>query len=116
MVYRPSIGLVIAAGLAGSALATLIVSFAADRFGRRRSLLLLSLISVVGGIALARSPNVPALVIMAFVGMLNGTGTDRFASFALDQAIVPGLAPDSKRRWNLAWYNVLLDGGRRWEH
>jgi predicted MFS family arabinose efflux permease len=48
---------------------------------------------------------------MVFVGMLNGTGTDRSASFALDQAIVPGLAPDSKRTWNLAWYNVLLDGG-----
>ena len=33
------------------------------------------------------------------------------ASFALDQAIVPGLAADSKRTWNLAWYNVVLDGG-----
>lgn len=106
-----AIGLVIATGLAGSALATLIVSFAADRFGRRRSLLVLSLLSAVSGIALARSPNLPALVIMAFVGMLNGTGTDRSASFALDLAIVPGLAPDSKRTWNLAWYNVLLDGG-----
>jgi predicted MFS family arabinose efflux permease len=48
---------------------------------------------------------------MAFVGMLNGTGTDRSAAFALDQAVVPGLVPDSKRTWNLAWYNVLLDGG-----
>jgi MFS family permease len=34
-----TIGLVIAAGLAGSALATIIVSFAADRLGRRQSLL-----------------------------------------------------------------------------
>jgi len=43
--------------------------------------------------------------------MLNGTGTDRSASFVLDQAIIPGLAPDTRRTWNLAWYNVLLDGG-----
>ena len=106
-----AIGFVIAAGLAGSALATVIVSFAADRVGRKRSLLYLSLLSAVGGIALARSPSFPVLVIMAFVGMLNGTGTDRSAAFALDQAVLPGLVSDVKRTWTLAWYNVLLDGG-----
>jgi MFS family permease len=106
-----TIGLVIAAGLAGSALATIIVSFAADRLGRRQSLLVLSLLTGVGGLALALSPTLAVLLTMVFIGMLNGTGTDRSASFALDQAIVPGLAPDSKRTWNLAWYNVLLDGG-----
>jgi MFS family permease len=106
-----AIGLVIASGLAGSALATVAVSFAADRLGRKNSLFFLSLLSAVGGIALALSPSLPVLLTMVFIGMLNGTGTDRSASFALDQAIVPGLAPDSERTWNLAWYNVLLDGG-----
>ncbi len=106
-----AIGLVIAAGLVGSALATVIVSFSADRLGRRRSLLVLSLLSAIGGLALAVSPALPVLLIMAFVGTLNGTGTDRSASFALDQAVVPGLVPDSRRTWSLAWYNVLLDGG-----
>ncbi len=106
-----TIGLVIAAGLAGSALATVGVTFSADRVGRKNSLLFLSLLSAVGGIALALSPSLPVLLAMVFVGMLNGTGTDRSASFALDQAIVPGLAADSKRTWNLAWYNVVLDGG-----
>ena len=105
------IGFVIAAGLAGSALATVIVSFAADRVGRRQSLLVLSLLTGIGGLALALSPALIVLLTMVFIGMVNGTGTDRSASFALDQAIVPGLAPDSKRTWNLAWYNVLLDGG-----
>ena len=106
-----TIGLVIATGLAGSALATVIVSFAADRLGRKQSLIFLSLLSGIGGMALALSPALGVLLAMVFIGMLNGTGTDRSASFALDQAIVPGLAPDSKRTWNLAWYNVLLDGG-----
>lgn len=105
------IGLVIAAGLTGSALATIIVSLAADRLGRRQSLLVLSLLTGIGGLALALSPALAVLLTMVFIGMLNGTGTDRSASSALDQAIVPGLAPDSRRTWNLAWYNVLLDGG-----
>jgi MFS family permease len=103
-----TIGLVIAAGLAGSALATILVGFAADHLGRRHSVLVLSLLSAVGGLVLAFSPTLPVLLIMAFLGMLNGTGTDRSAAFVLDQAIVP---PDAKRTWNLAWYNVLLDGG-----
>jgi MFS family permease len=105
------IGLVIAAGLAGAALATIIVSFAADRLGRRRGLVILSLLSALGGLALALSPNLPLLLITAFVAMLNGTGTDRSPSFVLDQAIIPGLAHDAKRTWNLAWYNVLLASG-----
>ena len=106
-----AIGLVIAAGLAGSASATVVVSFAADRLGRRHSLVFLSLLNAVGGVALAISPSFPVLLIMAFIGMVNGTGTDRSASFALDQAVIPGLVPDVKRTLKLAWYNVLLDGG-----
>jgi MFS family permease len=106
-----AIGLVIATGLAGSALATAVVSVAADRVGRRRSLVFLSLLSAVGGVAFALSPSLPVLLIMAFIGMVNGTGTDRSASFALDQAVIPGLVLDSKRTLKLAWYNVLLDGG-----
>ena len=105
------IGLVIAAGLAGSALATGLVSFFADRVGRRCFFLILSLLSGVAGVALALSPSLPILAILAFVGMLNGTGTDRSAASALDQAVIPGLISDAKRTWNLAWYNVLLDGG-----
>lgn len=105
------IGLVIAAGLTGSAMATIIVSFSADRLGRRRCLVILSLLGTLSGMALALSPNFWLILLTAFISMLNGTGTDRSPSFVLDQAIVPGLAPDAKRTWNLAWYNVLLDGG-----
>lgn len=105
------IGFVIAAGLGGSALATVVMSLAADRMGRRRFLVLLSLLTTVGGLALALRPNLLALTGMAFVGMLNGTGTDRSAAFALDQAVVPSLVSDAQRTWSLAWYNVFLDGG-----
>ena len=106
-----AIGLVIAVGLAGSALATVLVSLIADRIGRRPFFLVLSLLNGVAGIALVVSRSLPALAILAFVGMLNGTGTDRSAASALDQAVIPGLVSDIKRTWNLAWYNVLLDGG-----
>ena len=105
------IGVAIAAGLAGAAVATVLVSLGADRFGRRRALVVLSLFSCVGALALAFVPSFPVLLLLAFVGMLNGTGTDRSAAHSLDQAIIPGLVPDTKRTWSLAVYNALLDGG-----
>lgn len=106
-----SIGLVVGAGLAGSALATLAVSFSADRLGRRRALFLLALLSATGGLTLALTHIFPALLVLALISMLNGTGTDRSASYALEQAVIPGLAASTKRTWNLAFYNVLVDGG-----
>ena len=106
-----SIGLVIGTGLAGAAVATLVVSLKADRLGRRPTLVFLALLGSIAGIALAITPRLSILLPLAFVGMLNGMGTDRSAAFALEQAIIPGLIPDAKRTWTLAWYNIVLDTG-----
>jgi MFS family permease len=106
-----AIGVTIGVGLAGTAIATLTASLVADRFGRRRFLLLLCLLGATAGLSLAVTRSLPVLLMFAFIGMLNGTGTDRSASYAIEQAVIPGLAPDTRRTWNLAWYNVLLDSG-----
>jgi MFS family permease len=105
------IGLLIGVGLAGSSVATLIVSLRGDSWGRRRVLVGLALLSAIGYLALAVFSDASALVPLAFVGMLNGMGRDRGAASALDQAILPETVPDSRRTWALAWYNVTLDGG-----
>ncbi|PYV98094.1 MAG: MFS transporter [Acidobacteria bacterium] len=105
------IGLVIGAGLAGAAVATVVVTLQADHLGRRPTLFFLSLLSSIAGISMATTPSLPLLLVLAFVGMLNGMGTDRSAAFALEQAIIPGLVPDTRRTWTLAWYNVVLDTG-----
>jgi MFS family permease len=105
------IGLLIGVGLAGSSVATLIVSLRGDAWGRRRVLVALALLSAVGYLALAVFSDASALVPLAFVGMLNGMGRDRGAASALDQAILPETVPDSRRTWALAWYNVTLDAG-----
>jgi len=104
-----NIGVIVAAGLLGSALATIGVTAKADRAGRRRALVMLSIMGAIGALALVLTPAVPVLLAMAFVGMLNGTGTDRSAAFTLEQAIIPGLVQDASRTWALAWYNVVLD-------
>jgi MFS family permease len=105
------IGLVLAAGLAGVTLATAIVGFHGDRLGRRRTLTVLALLGCAGGVGLAIVPSFALLLVLGFLGMLNGMGTDRSATFALELAIIPGLVPDGSRTWALSWYNVLLDAG-----
>jgi MFS family permease len=106
-----TIGLVIAAGLAGAATGTVFVTLWADHLGRRRTLLALSLLTALGVVVLTFHPTAPLLVGLAFVGMINGMGTDRSPAFALEQAVLPGLISDQRRTWGLAWYSVLLDAG-----
>jgi MFS family permease len=105
------IGLVIGVGLLGACAATAVVTWAGARIGYRASLVALSLLAAVGGLALVALPAFPLLLLLVFVGMVNGMGTDRSAAFALEQAIIPGLVPDRSRTWGLSWYNVLLDSG-----
>lgn len=105
------IGLLIGVGLAGSSLATAMVSLRGDLWGRRRVLIGLALLSAAGYLALAAFTSAAALVPLAFVGMLNGMGRDRGAASALDQAILPETVPDERRTWALAWYNVVQDVG-----
>jgi MFS family permease len=104
-----AIGLVIAAGLAGAAAGTVLVTFGADTLGRKRTLAGLSLLSTLGAIPLVFHVGLPALLGFAFVGMVNGMGSDRSPSFALEQAMIPGLVGDQQRTWALAWYSVVLD-------
>ena len=104
-----AIGLVIAAGLAGAATGTVFITFKADRLGRRRTLFVLSLLTAAGSLPLIFHFGLPAMLLIAFLGMLNGMGSDRSPAFALEQATIPGLVSDEKRTWALAWYSVVLD-------
>lgn len=105
------IGLLIGVGMAGSSLATVLVSLRGDAWGRRRVLVGLAILTAMGYLALAAFTDATALVPLAFVGMLNGMGRDRGAASALDQAILPATAADDRRTWALAWYNLVLDIG-----
>ena len=104
-------GVIVAAGLAGGAVAMLLATLGADRFGRRRSLVLLALLAAAGGIAVAATSAPVLLGAAAFAGMLNGMGRDRGAALVLEQAILPGTVSDAARTRAFAWYNVVQDSG-----
>jgi MFS family permease len=104
-------GMVIGAGLAGIAAMTVVVTFAADRLGRRRTLIMASLLTGLGYLATASSARLAWLFPAAFLGMLNGMGRDRGPAGTLEQAILPETTDSAHRTWTLAWYNLVLDCG-----
>ncbi|HET9865163.1 MAG TPA: MFS transporter [Steroidobacteraceae bacterium] len=107
----PAIGAVIGSGLAGATLATAAVTFGADRFGHRRALIAITLLSVVGACLLASTSSPWALGVAAFVGMVNGMGRDRGAALVVEQAVLPATTTDANRTLTFAKYNVIQDVG-----
>ncbi len=106
-----AVGVVVSAGLLGGAAGTLLVSVAAERAGRRATLLAVTLVSVAGTLLFAAAGGLAALAATAFAGMVNGMGRDRGAAFSLEQALLPETASEAGRTQTFAWYNVVLDGG-----
>jgi len=102
-------GLLVSVGLAGSACGTLVTSLGADRFGRRRTLILLGLLNVLGGLSLLWAQSAGILLVAAFFGMINGLGRDRGPAYALDQALLAETVSSDRRTFALAWYNLILD-------
>jgi len=105
------LGIVIGAGLAGGAVATLIGAVWGDRIGRRRYLVLLAILGIAGAAVVAAASQALVLGVASFLGMLNGMGRDRGPALAIEQALLPATAPDHERTRVVAWYNVLQDVG-----
>jgi MFS family permease len=106
-----TIGLVVAAGIAGAATMTALVARGADRVGRRRTLAGLALLTAAGLVAIVYVTDPVLLMVTAFAGLLNGMGRDRGPAGAIEQAMLPDTTDAPGRTWVLAVYNVIIDVG-----
>jgi MFS family permease len=106
-----TIGLTISLGLAGTALGATIATFAGDRIGRRRFLVLLAVASAAGTLAFALAGSPWLLAAGAFVGMLNGMGRDRGGALVIEQAALPATVAPEQRTQTIAVYTMLQDIG-----
>ena len=106
-----AMGVVLSAGIAGTAFGAAGVTFWGDRAGRRRWLIVLAVLTAAGGAVLAAASQVALLGAAAFLGMMNSLGKDRAAALALEQAILPSTGDDAGRTKVFAWYNVVQDIG-----
>ncbi len=105
------VGAVVAAGFAGNAVSTLAVAARGDRWGRRRVLLGLAVLTA-GGIAALAATTLPAVLVMvAFAGAVNGMGRDRGGAQALDQSVLSDGAEGPERTRVFVWYTLVQDIG-----
>jgi MFS family permease len=101
------IGLILTATLLNSVIFTLIVSFYADRIGRRKVLIVYSALMSLSGLVFFVTSNYMALIISAFIGTINVTGTETGAFLSIEQALLPQTINDpTKRNTIYALYNM----------
>ncbi len=105
------IGILVGMGLGANALATFFVSFGAERFGRKKTLLTLTLMAAFGAVFLAFAVDFMGLMLASSLGLVNAMGRDRGPCASLDQSILPSTTTSEKRTWTFAVYNVALDIG-----
>src|SRR5215469_6685079 len=106
------IGLLLSLTLVNSIIFTLIASFYADRFGRRKMLIVYALLMSVSGVIFFVSNNYILLIISALVGTINITGSETGAFLSVEQAVLPQTLlkqKDSMKRQNtlFAIYNMV---------
>jgi len=101
------VGLLFTLTLAGDAGITLWLTTSADRFGRKRTLLLGALLMLGAGITFAISHNIYVLMCAAIIGVISPSGNEIGPFLSVEQAALSHLLPDERRTGVFAWYNLV---------
>lgn len=100
------IGLLFTLTLAGDAAISLWLTTSADRFGRRRTLLLGALLMTGAGVGFVLTRNFLLLMIAAIIGVISPSGNEIGPFLSVEQAGITQLIPGDKRTKYFAWYNL----------
>src|SRR5438270_717144 len=100
------IGLLLALTFLGDAVISLWLSTRADRWGRRRTLLMGAALVVLGGAGMAWTDNFLLLAVAATIGVISPTGAEVGPFLAVEQACLAHVLPDRERTRIFAWYHV----------
>ena len=102
------IGFILSATLVNSIIFNLFSSFFADRIGRKKVLIIYASLMAVSGCVFFITENYFALIIAAFIGTINVTGSETGAFLSLEQAILPQTVKSIKKRNTVfALYNII---------
>jgi MFS family permease len=100
------IGLLFTLTLAGDAGITLWLTTSADRFGRRRTLVVGALLMLGAGIVFVLTRNPILLMLAAIIGVISPSGNEIGPFLSVEQAGLTQLIRDDRRTQIFAWYNL----------
>jgi MFS family permease len=100
------IGWVFTLALAGDALISIAVTQVADRFGRRKLLLVSSALIAIAGLGFAFTGNTVLLILTAIIGTISPNGNEVGPFQALEQASLSEVSSSSGRTRLFGWYQM----------
>ncbi len=104
---RISIGIILTATLVNGILFTILASFFADRWGRRRMLIIFGILMILSGLIFFFTENYVVLIFAVLIGTINATGTEVGPFLSIEQAMIPQTCSNKKRNTAFAIYNTL---------
>jgi len=100
------IGALVSLTLVGDTIVSLWITTRADRWGRRKMLVVGSMLMVMGGVVFALSDSFVVLLIAATVAVISPSGGEVGPFLSIEQASLSHLIPAERRTDVFAWYNL----------
>ena len=100
------IGLLFTLTLIGDAGITLWLTTSADRFGRKKTLILGSVLMAGAGLIFVLTRNYVILILAAILGVISPADKDIGPFLSIEQSSLTHLIPNSNRTLVFAWYNL----------
>jgi MFS family permease len=99
-------GLVLTLTLVGDVMVSLYLTTRADRIGRRRMLIVGSVLMAAAGLAFACTSNLLFLVIAGTIGVISPSGHEVGPFLSIEQAALSHIVPAAARTQIFAWYTL----------
>jgi MFS family permease len=100
------VGLLFTLTLAGDAGISLWLTTSADRFGRKRTLILGALLMLGAGVVFIITRDIALLMAAAIIGVISPSGNEIGPFLSVEQASLTHLLPAERRTQSFAWYNL----------
>jgi len=99
-------GLVLTLTLVGDVVVSLYLTTRADRIGRRRMLVVGSILMAAAGLVFACTSNLLFLVIAGTIGVISPSGNEVGPFLSIEQAALSHIVPSAARTEVFAWYTL----------
>jgi len=104
---EPLIGLLLTLTLIGDTAISLLLTSTADRFGRRRMLIIGAGLMVFAGVVFVITKEFTLLLFAATIGVISPSGYEVGPFLPIEQAALAQIVADKKRTQVFSWYNLV---------
>ncbi len=102
----PQIGLLLTLTLVGDTVVSLWLTTRADRFGRRRTLMIGAVLMAAAGVVFAMTDSFVLLLLAATIGVISPSGNEVGPFLSVEQASLSHIVSDRNRTRVFAWYTL----------